>query len=61
MDSLPLKHHNSFQNENNKKATHNFAARPLIFKLPQEVLKFKTPAFLYLITYLFNLLAYLFL
>ena len=40
MDSLTLKRHNSFQNENNIKATHSFAARPLIFKLPQKVLKF---------------------
>ena len=40
MDSLTLKRHNSFQNENNKKATHSFAPRPLIFKLEQEGLKF---------------------
>ena len=40
MDSLTLKCHNSFQNENNRKATHGFAPRPLIFKLQQEVLKF---------------------
>ena len=39
MDSLTLKH-NYFQNENNRKATHSFAPRPLIFKLQQEVLKF---------------------
>ena len=32
--------HNSFQNENNKKATHRFVSRLLIFKLQQEVLKF---------------------
>ena len=37
MDSLTLKH-NYFQNENNRKATHSFAPRPLIFKLQQEVL-----------------------
>ena len=40
MDSLTLKRHNSFQNKNNRKATHSFAPRPLIFKLQQEVLKF---------------------
>ena len=40
MDSLTLKCHNSFQNENNRKATHSFAPRPLIFRLQQEVLKF---------------------
>ena len=37
MDSLTLKPHNSFQNENNKKATHTFATIPLIFKSQQEV------------------------
>ena len=40
MDCLTLKRHNSFQNENNRKATHSFAPRPLIFKFQQEVLKF---------------------
>ena len=40
MDSLTLKCHNSFQNENNRKATHSFAPRPLSFKLQQELLKF---------------------
>ena len=35
MDSLTLK-----QNQNNGKATHAFAPRPLIFKLKQKVLKF---------------------
>ena len=40
MDSLTLKRHNSFQNQNNRKATHSFAPRPLIFKLQQKVLKF---------------------
>ena len=35
-----LKHHNSFQNQSNRKATHSFAPRRLIFKLKQEVLKF---------------------
>ena len=39
MESLNLKH-NSFQNENNRKATHRFVPRPLIFKLEQEVLNF---------------------
>ena len=33
MDSLTLKHHTSFQNDNNKKSTHSFAPRRLIFKL----------------------------
>ena len=33
MDTLTLKRHNSFQNENNRKATHSFAPRPLIFNL----------------------------
>ena len=40
MDSLTLKHHNSFQNSTNRKATHKFAPKPLIFELQQEVLKF---------------------
>ena len=40
MDSLTLKLHNSFQNYDDRKATHSFAPRPLIFKLQQEVLKF---------------------
>ena len=40
MDSLTLKHHNSFQNQNNRKATHSFASTRLIYKLQQEVLKF---------------------
>ena len=34
-----LKRLNSFQNENNRKATHDFDPRPLISKLQQEVLK----------------------
>ena len=38
MDSLTLKHCNSFQNENNRKATHSFD--PRLLKLLQEVLKF---------------------
>ena len=37
MDSLTLKRHNSFQNEKNRKAKHNFVPRPVIFKLQQEV------------------------
>ena len=40
MDSLTLKRHNSFQNQNNKKNKQSFVTRPLIFKLQQEVLKF---------------------
>ena len=40
MESLALKHRNSFQNQNNRKATHSFTPRSLIFKLKQEVLKF---------------------
>ena len=40
MDSLTLKRHNSFQSENNRKATNTFTPRPLTFKLKQEVLKF---------------------
>ena len=40
MNYLTLKRHNSFQNKNNKKATHSFALRPQIFKLQQEVWKF---------------------
>ena len=36
MNSLTLKRHNSFQD---RKATHAFAPRPLIFKLQKEVLK----------------------
>ena len=35
-----LKRHNSFQNKNNRKAIHDFAPRPLIFKLQQKVLNF---------------------
>ena len=40
MDSLTLKLHDSFQNKNNRKATHSFPLRPQTFKLQQEVLKF---------------------
>ena len=39
MNSLTLKCHNSFQNENKIKATHSFGPRTLIFKLQQEILK----------------------
>ena len=39
MASLTLKRHNSFQNQNNRKATQRFAPKPLILKLQQEVLK----------------------
>ena len=35
-----FKRHNSFQNQNNGKATHNFPPRSLNFKLQQKVLKF---------------------
>ena len=38
-DFLTLKRHNSFQKKNNRKATHSFASRSLIFKLQQEVWK----------------------
>ena len=37
MGSLTLKRHNYFQNQNNRKATHNFAPRPPTFKLQQEI------------------------
>ena len=37
MDSLALKRNHFFQNESNRKATHSFAPRPLIFKLQQEI------------------------
>ena len=40
MDSLALRRHNSFQNQNNRRALYSFAPRPLIFKLQQDVLKF---------------------
>ena len=33
---MTLKRHNVFQNKSNRKATHSFAARPLIFKLQQK-------------------------
>ena len=39
MDSLTLKLHNSFQNKNNRKARHSFAARPLIFKFSTRSFK----------------------
>ena len=37
---LTLKSRNFFQNENNRKATHSFAPRSLIFKLQQDVWEF---------------------
>ena len=37
---MTLKYHNFFQNKDNRKATHSFGPRPLIFKLQQNVLKF---------------------
>ena len=38
MDTFTLKRHNPFQNNNNnRKTTHSFGLRPLIFKLEQEV------------------------
>ena len=40
MESMSLKRHNSFKNENNRKATHSVAPRILIFKLQQKVWKF---------------------
>ena len=39
MDSWTLKRHDSFQNQNNRKANHDFAPKPLIFRLEQKVLK----------------------
>ena len=36
MDPLTLERHNCCENKNNRKATHSFAPRPLIFKLQQE-------------------------
>ena len=40
MDFLILKLRNSFQNKNNRKATHSFVPRPLIFILQKEALEF---------------------
>ena len=40
MDSLNLKRQNIIPNQNNRKATHSFALRLLIFRLQQDVLKF---------------------
>ena len=37
---LNSKRHNSLQNKNNRKVTHTFVSRPLIFTLQQEVWKF---------------------
>ena len=36
---LNVQRHNSFQNLNNRKTTHSFAPRTLIFKLQQDFLK----------------------
>ena len=43
MDYLTLKRYNTFQNENNRKATPSFAPRPVIFtsQQPDELLKLK--------------------
>ena len=40
MVSLTLKRPNTFQNQDNRKVTHSFPPRPLIFKLKQRDLKF---------------------
>ena len=40
MDSLTLKHHNSYQNQNNRKVTLALTSRSLTFKLKQEVFIF---------------------
>ena len=40
MGSLTLTRHNSFHNENHRRATQSFAPRLLIFQLQQEILKF---------------------
>ena len=37
--TLTLSYHNSFQNQNNRKATYGYAPRPSIFKWKQKVLK----------------------
>ena len=37
---LNIKHRNSFQNKNNRKATCSFASKHLIYNLQQDVLKF---------------------
>ena len=36
VDSWTLKHHNSFQNKNKRKAIHSFVWTPLVFNLQQE-------------------------
>ena len=46
MDFLTLNRHNSFQNKNNKKATHIFAPSAMYFKLEQENFWFFPSAFL---------------
>ena len=40
MNTLTLKRPGSFQNLNNRQATHTSTPRPLIFKLQRKVLKF---------------------
>ena len=45
MNSLTLKRHNFFQNKNKAKTTYSFAPRPLIFKLQQELFKFRKSRF----------------
>ena len=40
MDVLTLKRQISFQNQSNRKVTHSFATRLLVFKLLEKVLKF---------------------
>ena len=37
MGSLTLKRHDSFQNKNNRKNTHSFAPRPLVYKSQQKL------------------------
>ena len=39
-DSWTLKRHNSFQDQNNRKVSHSFTVRLLIFKLQRNVWKF---------------------
>ena len=39
-ESPTLKRHNSFQNQNKRKATHTVSPRPLTVRLQQEVLRF---------------------
>ena len=48
---MTLKRYNSFQNQNDKKATDSFAPRPLVFKLQQEVLKINDICVTYLVRF----------